>query len=65
MYKRQACDSFDGKDYLLFGPDYPWNLANQKQIKTEEEVAGIFKKYIPVLTDEPIDIDYQSVENGG
>ena len=33
--------------------------------KTEEEVAGIFKKYIPVLTDEPIDIDYQSVENGG
>lgn len=61
----EACDSVEGKDYLLFGPDYPWNLANQKQIKTEEEVAGIFKKYIPVLTDEPIDIDYQSVENGG
>ena len=35
------------------------------RLVTEDEVAGIFKKYIPVLTDEPIDIDYQSVENGG
>lgn len=61
----EACDSFEGKEYLLFCPDYPWNRKNQKQLETEEDVAGIFKKYIPVLTDEPIDIDYQSVENGG
>ncbi|WP_300783022.1 hypothetical protein [uncultured Acetatifactor sp.] len=61
----EACDSFEGKDYLLFCPNYPWNWKNQRQLKTEADVADIFKKYIPVLTDEPIDIDYQSVENGG
>ena len=61
----EACDSFEGKDYLLFCPDYPWNQTGQKQLKTEADVADIFQKYIPVLTDEPIDIDYQSVENGG
>lgn len=61
----EACDSFEGKDYLLFCPNYPWNWTGQKQLKTEADVAAIFKKYIPVLTDEPIDIDYQSVENGG
>ena len=61
----EACDSFEGKDYLLFCPNYPWNRTGQKQLKTETDVADIFKKYIPLLTDKPIDIDYQSVENGG
>ncbi len=61
----EACDSFEGKDYLLFCPDYPWNWNNQKQLMTEEAVDELFRKYIPVLTDIPIEIDYQSVENGG
>ena len=61
----EACDSFEGKDYLLFCPDYPWNRNNQKQLMTEEAVDELFRKYIPVLTDIPIEIDYQSVENGG
>ena len=30
----------------------------------EEDVADLFRKYTSVLADEPIDIDYQSVENG-
>ena len=61
----EACDSFEGKDYLLFCPNYTWNRTGQKQLKTEMDVADIFKKYISLLTDKPIDIDYQSVENGG
>ena len=32
---------------------------------TEEAVAGLFRKYVSILTDEAIEIDYQSVENGG
>lgn len=61
----EACDSSEGKDYLLFVPDYPWHQKNRKRLETEEDVAALFRKYISVLTDEPIDIDYQSVENGG
>lgn len=61
----EACDSSEGKDYLLFVPDYPWHQKKRKRLETEDEVAELFRKYISVLTDEPIDIDYQSVENGG
>lgn len=32
---------------------------------TEEAVEELFRKYISVLTDIPIEIDYQYVENGG
>lgn len=61
----EACDSSEGKDYLLFVPDYPWNQKNRKRLETKEEVTELFRKYLSVLTDGPIDIDDQSVENGG
>lgn len=61
----EACDNSGGKDYLLFVPDYPWNQKNRKRLETEDEVTALFQKYISVLTDEPIVIDYQSIENGG
>lgn len=60
-----ACDSAEGKDYLLFPPDYPWNKKERRRPGTKEEVDDLFQKYISVLTDEPIVIDYRSVRNGG
>ena len=60
-----ACDSYDGDDYLLYGPSYPWSNVGQKRLKTEEDAEKLFQKYISVLTDEPIEIGYHSVENGG
>lgn len=60
-----ACDDHDGKDYLLYVPDYPWNQGKHRQLMTEEAVAGLFRKYVSILTDEAAEIDYQSVENGG
>lgn len=60
-----ACDSYDGKDYLLYCPSYPWYQRESKQLATEEEAEALFQKYIPILTDEPIEIGYQEVENGG
>lgn len=60
-----ACDSYDSKDYLLYGPSYPWYQSGKKQLMTEEEAARLFQKYVSVLTDKEIDVDYQSVENGG
>lgn len=61
----EACDSYDEKTYLLYCPEYPWNQTGHKQLTTEDAAIELFQKYVSVLTDEPIDIDYQSVENGG
>ena len=60
-----ACDSYDGMDYLLYCPGYPWRQKDQKQLQTEEEAEELFRKYVSVLTDGEIVIDYQAVENGG
>ncbi len=60
-----ACDSHDGRDYLLYSPDYPWNQGKHRQLMTEESVVELFQKYVSILTDQAIEIDYQSVENGG
>ncbi len=32
---------------------------------TEEHVASLFQRYVGMLTDEAVDVDYQEVENGG
>ena len=60
-----ACDDYDGKDYLLYQPMYPWKMDDIDCGMTEERVAGILRHYIGILTDDPIEIDYQEVENGG
>ncbi len=60
-----CCDDFDGKDYLIFPPAYPWSMAENAKGVTEEQLLAIFTKYIVVLTDKPITVDYQSVGNGG
>ena len=60
-----ACDSYDSMEYLLYCPTYPWHQKSRKQLQTEEEAEQLFRKYVSILTDEGIDIDYQSVENGG
>ena len=60
-----ACDSHYGTDYLIYVPDYPWNQGKHRQLKTEKAVEELFQKYVSILTDEAVEIDYQSVENGG
>lgn len=60
-----ACDDYDSKAYLLYQPMYPWNITDADSGMTEEKVAGIFRHYVSILTEVPIDIDYQAVENGG
>lgn len=58
-------DDFNGVDYILYCPSYPWALQENERGLTKENVEAIFNKYIKILTDEPIAIDYYSVENGG
>ena len=60
-----ACDDYNGNVYLLYKPMYPWQMSNMDCGQTEEKIVGIFRRYINILTDTPIEIDYQEVENGG
>lgn len=60
-----ACTDFEGDQFLIYQPSYPWNLPKAEAALTEERVDEILTKYVAILTDEPIEIDYQSVENGG
>ena len=57
-----ACDDYDGITYLLYKPLYPWHMGDIDRGQTEESLAGIFRHYIGILTDDPIEIDYQEVE---
>lgn len=60
-------DSFDGDWYLLITPWYPWStgITPEENNLTRKSAEYIFNKYVSILTDQKIDIDYQSVENGG
>lgn len=58
-------DDFDGYKYILYCPSYPWTLQEKEKSLTKDDVKEILTKYIKILTDEPIDIDFYSVENGG
>lgn len=60
-----ACCDFDCKQYLIYMPSYPWHMTNRDRTLTKEELATVFNKYVSIITDSEIEIDYQEVENGG
>ena len=58
-------DDFNGFGYILYCPSYPWNLNDKERDLTAEKIKEILSKYIKILTDDPVTIDFYSVENGG
>jgi hypothetical protein len=60
-----ACNNYDGKAYLLYQPDYPWNMLERERNLTEQDIVSLFQRYVGMLTDKPVNVDYQEVENGG
>ena len=59
---------FNGKEYLIYPPIYPWTLAkmsDKEKNLTEKDLVGIFSNYLHIVTDEELTVEYQSVENGG
>lgn len=60
-----ACDDCNSNQYLIYEPSYPWNLPEGEKDLTEESIQKILQKYVKILTDEDIQVDYQSAENGG
>lgn len=61
----EACDDFDCMRYLIYMPSYPWSMTERDRTVTKEELDEVLKKYVSIITDSEIIIDYQEVENGG
>lgn len=60
-----ACDNYDSTNYLLYMPSYPWALRANEHNLTEEQIRKIIEKYAAILSDEAVEVEYESVENGG
>ena len=58
-------DDYNGTPYILYCPNYPWNMSEQEKNLKYKDIVNIFTKYIKFLTDKPVVIDRQAVENGG
>lgn len=60
-----ACNNFDGENYLIYEPSYPWHMSKADSSMTEERIEEILRKYISIVTNQMPEMDYQSVGNGG
>lgn len=60
-----VCDDFSGKQYLLYEPNYPWNISENDYNLTTEKLDYIFNQYVSPLINMDVTPDYYSVENGG
>lgn len=60
-----CCSNYNGEQYLIFSTTYPWYMTEKEKNMTEEDVRLLIAKYVSVLTDNVVNIEYQSVENGG
>lgn len=60
-----ACDDCYSNLFLVYEPKYPWYLPETERSLDEESIADILRKYVSIITDEEIAIDYYSAENGG
>jgi len=60
-----ACDDYNGVAYLLYPPSYPWHLSESERGITESRVEELLRKYVNIITDEEISIEYYAPENGG
>ena len=58
-------DDYDGRTYVVFAQAYPWRMSEQEKALTENNVREVFEKYIKILTDEPVKVDYWIIENRG
>lgn len=60
-----ACEDFDECHYLVYEPSYPWNMNEVDLSITEDTIKNILLKYVSILTDTSVEVEYQEVENGG
>lgn len=60
-----ACDDSEGFDYLLYQPKYPWQMTDKDKGLNQEKLNAIFERYLSIITEDEIEVDFMSPENGG
>jgi len=60
-----TCEDYDGEQYLIYTPTYPWYLPKGEVNITEETIENLLSKYIGIISDDKLKIAYQECENGG
>ena len=61
-----ACENFDDHVFVMYQPDYPWNMSEAEKALSQDDIDNLFLKakiVIEDLTEE--DIDFVESENGG
>ena len=51
-------------EYLLYSKKFPWQMTEREKTLTQSELDAIFSKYVSVLTEEPIDIQFLELDIG-
>lgn len=51
--------------YVMFPGGYPWHLNQKEKTLTEEQMRSVFAKYVSILTEEAIDVEYINTTNFG
>ena len=60
-----ACDDCHCQRFLMYPKLYPWEIQAVDQGMTKDRVEEILKKYVSIVSDTELEIDYQEAENGG
>ena len=60
-----ACDDCHCQRFLMYPKLYPWQMQESDRNVTKERVEEILKKYVSIVSDTELEIDYQEAENGG
>lgn len=60
-----ACDDYNATDYLIFPTGLPWDFNDKERRMTEKSVEKLFRKYVSMLSEKEIIIEWRSIENGG
>lgn len=58
-------NDFDGNQYILFEPNFPWYASEFVKSLTESKIEQYIQNCVKLLTDEKIAVNYYTVENGG
>ena len=57
------CADLDGNAYILYEPQFQWMMNENERELTKEKLDEIFTKYISLITDTELEIDYITVVN--
>lgn len=60
-----ACDDYECRRYLMYQPEYPWNMSSVDKEMTIEKLDEILNKYISIVTDDKYELGFVEAENGG